>query len=406
MTRSATVQVLVGVLLMAAATGCRTSQGPLATSPPAAGDTGQAPLAKATAPSEDPHAQPDEPARPHTQPGPQQQVTGPGETLSAADHELRRQGLEALDAGRYTDARRIFDALLKRNRANAAIQALQSAAASAESDTRAGVASVLARMPAKKLAAPPWTYTLRKAASVREQGRAPKLVKASQKRNRITDDAEWFAEHKLKLPVWSVPNTIMDVAGDLPANLPDHYGDLKLVRAMSYADHSVLLYGEDFSGGTVLAVIGSAGQVRSLLDFESWRTAPVTKPGDAPFVDQRIAWAQVVDGVLYVSSGHSTYASSSGGHNAYLSAIDLDSGDLLWRSQPLVGNAINFEIRDGWILTGYGFTAEPDFLYVLNASNGKVKSKVKIKSGPSVVLLKGDQLFVRCYDTDYVFDVR
>ncbi|MBL4685025.1 MAG: hypothetical protein JKY37_10575 [Nannocystaceae bacterium] len=401
MTRSAIAQLFVGLLLVAA-TGCRTSQGPQATSAPT--------TAKATAKTTGPpaHTQPvhanDD--RPAAEPGPQQQVTGPGETLSAADNKLRQQGLEALDAGRYTVARRIFDELLQRNRANAAIQALQSAAASAESDTRAGVASVLARMPAKKLAAPPWTYTLRKAASIPEQARAPKLVKASQKRNQVTDDAEWFAEHKLKLPMWSVPNDFMNVAGDLPANLPDHYGDLKLFRAISHPDHSVLLYGEDFSGGTVLGVIGSAGQVRSLLDFESWRTAPVTKRGDAPFVDQRITWAQVVSGVLYVSTGHHTYASSSGGRNAYLSAIDLDSGDLLWRSQPLVGNAMNFEIRDGWILTGYGFTAEPDFLYVLDATNGKVKSKVKVKSGPSVVLLKGDQLFVRCYDTDYVFDLR
>ena len=47
-------------------------------------------------------------------------------------------------------------------------------------------------------------------------------------------------------------------------------------------------------------------------------------------------------GVLYVSHSHNTYAKSSMGTNAYIIAVDLVTGKILWRSAPLVANASNF----------------------------------------------------------------
>jgi hypothetical protein len=333
-------------------------------------------------------------------------AVGPSQPLPAADEARREEGLRAFDQGRYTEARRIFAELLTRHRSNASLQALAAAAQKAEDQAREGAAMTLANMPARALAEPPWEATVRRKLDIAGAGPAPKLVVVSQKRNRITDDEEWFQTHGLQMPTWAVPNRFTRTEGDLPAEVPARYGDLPIVEAISHPDHAVLLYGPDYSGGTVLAVVAGDGEVRALFDFSAWRTAPKTKAGDSQFVDQRIVWAQAHDGVLYVSTGHRTYASSSGGANAYISALDLETGELLWRSAPLVANAGNFLLRDGWIFTGYGFTAEPDFLYVLDASNGKVHSKQKIKSGPDVLLMKDDQLYVRCYDTDYVFDVR
>ena len=66
--------------------------------------------------------------------------------------------------------------------------------------------------------------------------------------------------------------------------------------------------------------------------------------------------------VLYVSHAHSTYAKSSKGYNAYISAIDLKTGQLLWHSQPLVSNAYDFLVKGDAIIAGYGFTAENDYL--------------------------------------------
>jgi hypothetical protein len=109
--------------------------------------------------------------------------------------------------------------------------------------------------------------------------------------------------------------------------------------------------------------------------------------------------------VLYVSSSHRTYAKSSRGKNAFLTAIDLETGELRWQSEPLVANAANFLLWDGFVVTGYGFTEEPDHMIVVDQATGATLAKTFVKSGPSYLVRKGDQLFVRTYDTDYVFGV-
>ncbi len=107
---------------------------------------------------------------------------------------------------------------------------------------------------------------------------------------------------------------------------------------------------------------------------------------------------------MYVSNSHRTYARSSKGFNAYLTALDVN-GVLLWRSRSLVSNASNFVVLDDAIIAGYGFTAEPDYLYVINRHDGWIIHTIKLRSGPDYILLQGDRLFVRTYDTDYIFRV-
>jgi hypothetical protein len=69
----------------------------------------------------------------------------------------------------------------------------------------------------------------------------------------------------------------------------------------------------------------------------------------------------------------------------------------------LVANAVNFLVRDGYIITGYGFTAEKDFMYVVDARTGETLQKLKVKSGPSYILERDGRIYARTYDHDYVF---
>jgi hypothetical protein len=127
---------------------------------------------------------------------------------------------------------------------------------------------------------------------------------------------------------------------------------------------------------------------------------------DLEFVEQRVLWAELRGPVLYVSHGHRTHAKSSQGMNAYLSAIDTRTGKPLWHSAPLVANATNFTfLGDDYLVTGYGFTAEPDFLYVLRAKDGTAAAKFPLKSGPTHILTRGGRLYVRTYDHEYVFSM-
>ncbi|WP_437721199.1 hypothetical protein [Sorangium sp. So ce861] len=268
-------------------------------------------------------------------------------------------------------------------------------------------ASLDGRSPVK-LAPPPFGQTLVRPAPAGSSA-APRLVKIAEQKTKIPDEAAWFTANGLSLPTLQIPSAAAGEASDsrpLPSFVPETYRDQPLVKAIDHGDHLALFYGPSFSAERFVAILDAAHRVVAFFDFKSFLTPPEIAPDEAEFVRGHVGWAVVKDGVLYVSSGHRTYAASSKGKNAYLSAIDLASGQLLWQSAPLVCNAENFVLRGDHLLCGYGFTAEPDFLYVLERATGKVVSKLSLKSGPAYLVEKDDKLFVRTYDTDYVFEIR
>lgn len=69
-------------------------------------------------------------------------------------------------------------------------------------------------------------------------------------------------------------------------------------------------------------------------------------------------------------------------------------------------NSKNFLVIDDVIHSGYGFTAEPDFLYQINRYTGKVLEKTLLKSAPGYLIKKDSILYVRTYNTDYQFMVQ
>lgn len=144
----------------------------------------------------------------------------------------------------------------------------------------------------------------------------------------------------------------------------------------------------------------------AVLDFLAYAHGPADLEEDMDFTFQQLRWAGVVDGTLYVSNAHRTYAESSGGLNGFITAIDPVSCELLWRSEPLVGNSENFVVVGDAIISGYGFTGEDDFIYVLNRHTGSTVERIPVPSAPEYLFAEGDRLYVRCYDTDLVFSIR
>lgn len=134
-------------------------------------------------------------------------------------------------------------------------------------------------------------------------------------------------------------------------------------------------------------------------DFRNYARPPRTAPGEKEFTYEQVLWAKLAPaGILYVANAHPTYAKSSYGRNAYVSAIDPTKRKLLWRSPALVANADNFVLLNDTIVSGYGFTAEPDYLYALDRATGKVKGRVLLPSAPIVIARHGDELTVTTYD--------
>lgn len=155
-----------------------------------------------------------------------------------------------------------------------------------------------------------------------------------------------------------------------------------------------------YGGRYLLGANRSTQAVRYALDLTAFTRAP--NRGEL----EPVTWAREADGVVYVSTSHSTYATATAGRNAYVSAVDPRAGTLLWRSRALVANARTFVVAGERIVTGYGFTAEPDFLYLLDRRTGRVLDRLRVPSAPEVVKLRGGLLHVRAYDRQLVARIR
>ncbi|CAN5922661.1 hypothetical protein BH11MYX4_BH11MYX4_04020 [soil metagenome] len=58
------------------------------------------------------------------------------------------------------------------------------------------------------------------------------------------------------------------------------------------------------------------------------------------------------------------------------------------------------------IVSAFGFTAEPRFVYVLDASMGVTVQKTQVTATPEVFVKKDDAIHLRGYDRDYTFTWR
>lgn len=225
--------------------------------------------------------------------------------------------------------------------------------------------------------------------------------------NNITDTPAWFANNNLSLPTYQVPNPTRNIAGNLPDYIPQTFNDNILVKAIRYPTKEYLIYGNNYGDGRYLFIYDLEKQKFTAgYDFGNYLLPPDYSISNGDFIDQSLTWVAPEDNILYVSNRHRTYAESSQGMNGYLTAIDLNTNEILWRSKPLVCNAENFVIIDRVIICGYGFTAEPDYLYLIDKQNGEILQQINVKTAPDYIIPKDNKLFVRTYDTDYVFEIQ
>jgi hypothetical protein len=225
--------------------------------------------------------------------------------------------------------------------------------------------------------------------------------KRSETRSPTTRD--WLVANGLSSSTYTVPNPFRQVVGDLPPFVPTEFQGARVVRVIR-GTPLLAIYGATYAEGRyLLGLDASNGRGIFAFDFALYEWPKSFQRSEKEFVQMATRWAQVEGDTLYVAHAHMTYAKSSDGYNAYITAIDIPSNRIRWRSSPLVSNAANFVIKGDAIVAGYGFTNEKDSLFVLNKADGRVVQQVPVKSGPSNLIENGDRLHVRTYDTDYVF---
>jgi len=200
--------------------------------------------------------------------------------------------------------------------------------------------------------------------------------------------------------------------GLLPAPMkewgaPDRFRGLPLVEVFHQPGRTFALYGRDAASARILlAVDPGTIEPRYGFDFRNYVWPTRIAPGEREFVYERVVWAREADGVLYVEHAHPTYARSSYGRNGYITAIDLRRKRVIWRSPALVANAATFVLAGPYLISGYGFTAEPDYLYLLDRRSGRPLERLHLPSAPERIARRGERLLVRTYDHDAVVRIR
>jgi hypothetical protein len=250
--------------------------------------------------------------------------------------------------------------------------------------------------PITVLAAPPWKRTPPPGAPSRGIGHV-----IFRQRSAIPDNS-W--EHDPPLHVR--PNQDVGIApaerGVPPpgarTDAPRFFGVASLVRIQPKPDHVLLSYGERW-----LAVVRGQ-ETERFFDLAGYAAPPFVPKGQHVFpgAPTYVNEALLRDGVLYLCDGGGSYAAMAGGMKSYVTALAYPSGEIMWRSQPLVCSSALIPWR-GYLITGYGFTAEPDFLYAIRASDGSVAGRVAISTAPIEISLDGNDLKVTAYRTRYVF---
>lgn len=263
------------------------------------------------------------------------------------------------------------------------------------------------------LETPPFEYTF-SAGSVSD----PYLLLLECEDNSITDYDQWFDSLGEPWPSATFHNGGVNdaIRGDTPprgiAGSIEVPGGttFSLFQVINSGDHVISFYGDPPNrfgvviNPRILVVHRSRTlEILKVLDFLTYTHDPEEgETGEHLFTFQDLKWAEIEDGVLYVSNGHRTYA-DSWDRTSFITALDLSTLELIWRSEPLVSNSHNFLLTGELIVTGYGFTAEDDFVYLLDRSTGEILHSEAVPSAPEYFHLDGDTLRVRCYDVDCEF---
>ncbi|MFT5512489.1 MAG: hypothetical protein ACI8SE_000887 [Bacteroidia bacterium] len=236
-----------------------------------------------------------------------------------------------------------------------------------------------------------------------------KLKKVFEERSESIYPDAWLKRNNLELDrmVYSIsPNTYSTMS----TNIVKHYENALITQHIVDSTYNYFIYEGKRNSGRYLLIMNKAlDSVVAALDFYYYQKAPVSRrygyKGFGSFTSQGLAWLKCINDTLYFSTHHRTYSDSSERKNAYVTCLDLKTKEVIWRSDPLVSNSSTFAIQGDHIFSGYGFTNEDDFLFGLNRFTGKVVLKHPLKKGPRYIIEKDNQLYVRTYNRNYVFNI-
>lgn len=110
------------------------------------------------------------------------------------------------------------------------------------------------------------------------------------------------------------------------------------------------------------------------------------------------------DGALYFNEACATYADEADGQCSYLVRVDPEYREIDWRTPALTSNNI-FIFADPYVVAGYGFTAEDDFLHLVEQRTGRIAARTELDSAHEYLEVQNGTLYVVTYRSVYAFDL-
>ncbi|MDZ4660686.1 MAG: hypothetical protein SGJ18_03615 [Pseudomonadota bacterium] len=212
----------------------------------------------------------------------------------------------------------------------------------------------------------------------------------------------WFSINEFQRPVCIITET----QNECSPKIPKEYQGLALVNAIHFAKGYFLVYGNKADEGhLVLMTDEEIKKADYAIDFSSYLNSPDFLPPKDLSISMGINYLKLEDDILYVSYGHKTFSKHTKGNNSFLTALKLPEGKPLWHSKTLVANSVNFITLGDYLVAGYGYTSEPDFLYLLNKRTGAVHQQIALKTGPEYIVHRANEVYVRTYNTNYIFEI-
>lgn len=220
-----------------------------------------------------------------------------------------------------------------------------------------------------------------------------KLVEVSKKANQVIDAEDWFKNNRLERDnSLSLGDPNAGVKRTLPEYLPESYENEPISYAVKMGNELIIYYGRfNTEKDYIVSLDQKSKKVNYIWDTNNYLEFDQSLPGSS--WKSGVSIAAIEDGIHYLS-----YRSS------VLIAMDSKTRKILWQTDKNISACEPVFIGDV-IVTGYGMTNEPDFLHILNKYTGQIVDKISLKTAPDYIRLKGDLLYVRTYDTDYVFKI-
>ncbi len=189
------------------------------------------------------------------------------------------------------------------------------------------------------------------------------------------------------------------VGPPVPSFVPLANGTLELFLLDPTPNGYFALYRDPYDAGSC-KLSGSANCDSEIAAFDCAGKLLFRVPL-APYLSKKthleVQDARYFADVVYFNEACQSYSREAGGKCSSLVAFEPFARKVLWRTPPLTSNN-RILVYEKYIVAGYGFTAEADFLFVVRRSDGKIMQKESIPSahedlidGPGSVVAQMEQ---------------